>query len=150
MTIVGFHFSKISIEQKEPLRGKIDIGNNISIKNVEQQELPFGAKAKQTGLKFMFTFTTRYLNETKKDIAEIMMEGDILYLAPVEEAKSIVDGWKKDKKVSNQEIMASVLNTALARCNIQALLLSDTLGLPSPVPLPTVQVNKPEAKEKKK
>ena len=49
--------------------------------------------------------------------------------------KKAIDGWKKEKKV-DKDIMTQVLNTALTRCNVQALILSQDLNLPPPIPLP--------------
>jgi len=49
----------------------------------------------------------------------------------------------KDKKLP-KEIMAGLLNTKLTKCNIQALILSQEINLPAPIPLPKVQVAAPD------
>lgn len=134
MTIVGFNFNKISVEKKEAAKGKITINNNISIKNVEKRDLSLGA-AKQEGVKFIFEFVSKY----EPKFAEISLEGDVLYLAGSEQVKKILDGWKKNKKVE-KDVMAQVMNTALTKCNIQALILSKEVNLPPPIPLPSVEV----------
>ena len=51
MTIVGFDFTKIEAEKKAPIKGKININNNVSIKMVEQQDLALGQEKKNV-LKF--------------------------------------------------------------------------------------------------
>ncbi len=135
MTIVGFNFSKISVEKKEAAKGKITINNNIAIKSVEKKDLSLGA-AKQEGVKFVFAFVSKY----DPKFAEILLEGDVLYLASSEEVKKIVDGWKKTKKVS-KDVMAQIMNTALTKCNVQALILSKEVNLPPPIPLPSVEVS---------
>ena len=55
--------------------------------------------------------------------------------------KEILDGWEKDKKLP-KEIMPGILNTALNKCNIQALILSERISLPSPIELPKIQQQK--------
>ncbi|MBI2658792.1 hypothetical protein HYX05_01665 [Candidatus Woesearchaeota archaeon] len=54
--IVGFGFTKLSAERKEAAKGKIDINNNVTIKNVEEADISLG-KDKQNVAKFMFEFT---------------------------------------------------------------------------------------------
>lgn len=138
MAIVGFNFTKITVEKNQSIRGRINISNNISIKNVEESDLSLG-KSKQKGLKFTFEFISKY----EPKIGSINLIGDILFLDEAKKIEEILKTWKKDKSIP-QEIMASILNTALNRCNIQALILSQQINLPPPVPLPKVQVKKPK------
>jgi hypothetical protein len=42
--------------------------------------------------------------------------------------------------------MENILNSILTKCNIQALILSQDVNLPSPIPLPKVR-QEPEAKK---
>ena len=67
------------------------------------------------------------------------MRGEILYMEPPEKIKEIVKSWKKDKKLP-QPVMTSILNNILVKCNIEALILSQTVNLPPPIPLPKVSV----------
>ena len=50
-------------------------------------------------------------------------------------------GWKKNKAIP-KEAMTAVINTALTKCNIQALILSQQVNLPPPIPLPKVGAKK--------
>ena len=36
--------------------------------------------------------------------------------------------------------MAGLLNTILTKCNVQALILSQEVNLPPPIPMPKVQI----------
>ena len=54
----------------------------------------------------------------------------------------VMDRWKKEKKL-DQELMTKILNSVLMKCNVQALILSQDLNLPPPIPLPKINVNKP-------
>lgn len=131
--IVGFNFTKMSAERKEGVKGKININNNVSIKNVEERDLALG-KEKQNALNFTFEFTSKY----EPKLGEIMLGGEVIFMADPKKAKEILDGWKKDKKVP-KDVMTSILNTVLAKCNIQALIISRDINLPPPIPLPKVE-----------
>ncbi len=144
MVIVGFNFTKISIEKTAPVKGKININNNISITSVEKTELELGT-SEQSALRFGFEFTSQY----NPKVGLIDLRGEILYLEEVKKIKEIVEKWKKEKKVP-KEIMAEVLNQTLIKCNIQALILSKDLNLPPPIPLPKVKMdNQPTQPPKK-
>lgn len=136
--IVGFGFTKLSAERNEPAKGKIDINNNVSIKDVVEDNLSLG-KDKQNVLKFKFEFTSKY----EPSIGTILFEGEVLYLDESKKIKDILSGWKKEKAIP-KEIMAGLLNTILTKCNVQALILSQELNLPSPIPMPKVQVSAPD------
>lgn len=134
MTVVGFNFTKIVVEKKQAAKGKINIKNNISIKNIEETDLSLG-RVKEAGLKFTFEYKSIY----DPKVGEITLTGVVLYLEDAKKVKGIVKNWKSDKKVP-QELMRAILNTALAKCNIQAIILSNDINLPPPVPLPKVEV----------
>ena len=134
MTIVGFNFTKINVERKKLAKGKINIKNNVGIKNVEEADLSLG-KSKQSGLRFVFEFTSSY----EPNVGEITLTGEVLYLAEEKAVKEVLKGWKKNKKIP-KDFTAAVLNTVLQKCNIQALMLSKDINLPPPIPLPKVDV----------
>ncbi|MFA5141368.1 MAG: hypothetical protein WC471_00140 [Candidatus Woesearchaeota archaeon] len=139
MTVVGFNFNKINVERAKPLQGKISINNNISIKGVENKDLSLGS-AKQSGLKVAFEYGVVYSNEAKEKLANLDLEGEVLLLEQDAKVKDIVKDWDKSKKLS-KEMTMQVLQTALSKCNIQAIILSRDLNLPTPIPLPKVEVD---------
>jgi len=141
MTIVGFNFTKIEAEKKEMIKGKININNNVHINNVEEKDLSLGNQ-KQKVLTFNFEFTAKY----DPNIGSIKFTGDVLFMDDVKQIKEILDGWKKGKKLP-KEIMPRILNTVLNKCNIQALILSELINLPPPIPLPKLQAAQPEEKK---
>lgn len=136
--IVGFGFTKLSAEKKEAAKGKVDINNNVSIKDVVEDNLALG-KENQNVIKFKFEFTSKY----EPNIGNVLFEGEILYLQDSKKIKEILSSWKKDKKLP-KELMAGLLNTILMKCNIQALILSQDVNLPPPIPMPKVQITAPE------
>lgn len=131
MTVIGFSFNKILIEKKNPVKGKVNINNNVGIKNLEETKLNINTTKK--ALKMEFEFTSKY----EPNIGDILLEGDVVYLIDKDKAEEVIKNWKKNKKLE-KDIMTDVLNNVLAKCNIEALILSKDMNLPPPIPLPKV------------
>lgn len=136
MAIVGFNFMKISAERKHGPGGKIGIKPNINIKDVAMTDMALG-KSKENGLVFSFEYRFSY----EPGVGEIVMAGEIFYLNESKKNKDIVDKWKKDKKLE-PELLSEVLRSATQRCNVEAILLSREVNLPSPIRLPGLVVKK--------
>lgn len=148
MAIVGFEFTKINVNKKETAKGKINISNNVGITDIQKSDLQLGA-SKQTGIKFMFEYKSVY----EPDFARIELGGIVLYLTDEADATKILDDWKKEKKMS-KEVAEKIINSILTKCNIQSIILSNTVNLPPPVPMPKVNVAaapvKPKEEKKEK
>jgi len=142
MTIVSFNFTKIEAEKKEATKGKVNINNNVSINNVEEKDLALGSQ-KQKVLNFTFEFISSY----NPNAGTIKLLGSVLFMDESKKVKEILDGWKKDKKVP-KDIMAKILNVILNKSNIQALILSEQVNLPPPIPMPKVQIGQPKEDSK--
>lgn len=134
MAIVGLNFNKITAEKKAGAKGKINISNNVSVKEVEQSNLNLGSQS-QEGLKLTFEFTSKY----EPDFGAIVLEGHLVYIEDPKKVKEVLAGWKKDKKLPN-DVMRETLNAVLNKCNVQALILSREINLPPPIPMPKVNV----------
>jgi len=134
MPVVGLQFSKIVVEKFGPVKGKVQVNNNVALKDVEKTELTIGP-VKHGALKFHFEFVANY----EPKIANMTMNGFLTFFEKPEKVKEIVDGWKKDKKIP-KDVMSSVLNTVLSRCNVEAILFAREVNLPPPIPLPKVTV----------
>ncbi|MDP7180135.1 MAG: hypothetical protein QF824_02610 [Candidatus Woesearchaeota archaeon] len=135
MTILGFNFTKINVERKEAMKGKLNIKNNVTIKDIKEVDLPVG-KDKQKALKFIFEFSSEY----EPQVGSILLGGDLMLMEETKKINSIMAEWKKEQKV-DKDIMTPLLNTVLTKCNIQALILSQHVNLPPPIPLPKVDVS---------
>jgi len=140
--IVGFGFTKLSAEKNEAAKGKIDINNNVSIKDVQEDSFNLGKDKQQNVLKFTFEFTSKY----EPNVGTMLFEGELLYMEEPKKVKELFNSWKKDKKLP-KELMADLLNTILTKCNVQALILSQEINLPAPIPLPKVQVAQQEGEK---
>jgi hypothetical protein len=136
MSIVGFNFTKINAERKLTVVGNVNITNNIQLKDVQEAKIGIVDRG---ALRISFSFTSDYA----PGLATILLEGDVLVLVDSKHSASILAGWKNGKQLPN-DLAAQVMNHMLDRCNVQALLISKDLNLPSPVPLPKVQINIPK------
>ena len=132
-SIVSFSISKISAERKNENIGKVNITNNISIKDVSDTKFAIGS-SNQSGVKFSFVFATKY----EPEAAEMLLEGNVLYMTEDSDAKKILSTWKKDKTIDTA-LTEAILNYVLDRCNIEALILSKEMNLPAPFPMPKVR-----------
>ena len=138
MTIVGFNFTKISIERKGEPKGRVDINNNISLKDVVAASFGLG-KSKEKGVRISYEFVSKY----NPDIAEILIGGDVLFIGEEKLNDEILKGWKKDKKIP-KEVMKDMLNTIMMRCSVEAMILTKDLNLPPPIPFPRLEESTPE------
>ena len=137
MAVVGFNFNKIVVEKKAEVKGKVNIKNNIAVTNVEDADVPFNKS--QKALKFTFDFNSIY----EPKIGNIRLTGNVLFIGDEKKIKEITDSWKKSKSVP-KDVLTGVMNVALTKCNIQALILSQVINLPAPIPLPKVQAQQPK------
>jgi hypothetical protein len=71
--------------------------------------------------------------------AGMQIEGDVIYLDTAANVKSITEGWKKNKNIK-KEVFEQVMNSAMNKANIQALILSQMANLPAPIQLPRINV----------
>jgi len=134
MPVIGFNFSKMHVEKTGPAKGKISINNNVALKDVIETELNLG-KQTQKGAIFKFEFSSEY----EPKVASLILAGEVVYIDDEKQIKNILSEWKKGKKVE-KDLMTSILNNVLNKCNIQALILSKDMNLPSPIPMPRVGV----------
>lgn len=133
MAIIGFNFTEIHAERKNPPKGKISIDNNISIKGVKKTEMPIKSD-KQEGLTISFVFTADY----KPDIGKIELKGDIVLIEEKKSAQSILNEWKKKKKLP-ETLSAVVFNNILSRASIEGIIIGRDIGLPPLLKIPRIQ-----------
>ncbi|MCX8146884.1 MAG: hypothetical protein N3D84_00240 [Candidatus Woesearchaeota archaeon] len=136
MAIVGFNFTKILVEKKKEMKGKVSINNSAGIKDIEKTELSLG-KAKQPGLRIKFEYKSSY----DPEIASILLEGEVLDLEDEKKIEEMLKEWNAKKKMPDDKV-SPIINSILTRCNIEALILSKEMALPPPVPLPKVAFKK--------
>ena len=121
MQIIGFNLSKILVERKEKYSGKLEISQNIDIKEVIKEKIPI---SKDEVLKVRFSFIIDY----SPDFAKLEFEGHLILLPEKEELKEFLKSWKDNKLPDNHRI--PLFNFIMSKCNVKALTLEDELGLP--------------------
>ena len=84
MTVISFNFTKINAERIKGIKGKLNISNNVSIKDVKSFDLKLG-KNKEKALKFDFKFEAVY----DPKIGNIELLGEVVYLGKEETIKEV-------------------------------------------------------------
>ncbi len=136
MKIIGFNLLGISVKRKENLTGKLEIKQNINIKEIVKEKIPI---SKNEILKLKFGFNVDYSG----DFAKLELEGFVLLLPEKEELKKVLKSWKSKKLPDDLRI--PIFNFIMSKCNIKALNLEDELALPLHIPMPRIS-----AKDKEK
>ncbi len=126
MTIVGLNFTKIDAERKKPIKGKVDIKNNIQFLSIEEAKIPVNEK--RAALRFEFEYVAVY----EPGMGHIRLIGEIVYLAERKAADDLLKLWKKEKK-TNADFMSGIMN------HILAIVVGKDINLPAPIPLPKVK-----------
>ena len=140
MKVLGFNFSKISVE-KFPNTGKkedLKLNTNIDISDIRPVKADM-LKTKEELMGIKFSYNIKY----DPDYAKIEFSGDILLSIDPKLAKDVFKEWK-DKKYP-EDFQLFVYNVILRKSNIKALELEDEMNLPLHFPLPSLK--KSESKQ---
>lgn len=149
MTLVGLNFTKISAERMGSSEN-VRVESNVAITNVVEAKMP---DPKKMILKFQFLFTSKF----EPNIGLIELKGELIEMYDKDLGGKILEGWDKTKSL-HKDVAPRILNAILAKSNIEAIIMSKEIGLPSPVQMPKVEVklkaaapteNKPESKAEK-
>src|SRR3989338_537032 len=135
MTVVGFNFTKINVERKQPSKVKINISNNVLIKDIAESNFTIG-QDEQKSLNIIFQFNSTY----EPNVGSIELVGELIYIDDIQRINEVHNLWVEHKKVE-KDVMTEILNVVLNRCNIEALILARDINLPSPIPLPKIKVD---------
>lgn len=138
MPVVGLTISNITAKKTAEQNGPANIGNNVSIKSVDEVDMTGIGKK---GLKFGFEFGSAYSTEKKEPFGEILITGNVLFLA--DNPAEILMNWKKEKKLP-EDINLQCINTVIRKCMSKAISLSEEVNLPPPIPLPFAQKQQDE------
>ncbi|MFA6088434.1 MAG: hypothetical protein WC755_01095 [Candidatus Woesearchaeota archaeon] len=134
MAIVSISYNKIHAEKsKKHNNGQVSIKNNVAITNVS-----YGASnhTSQKAIIFEFSFSITY----EPQVGVITIEGAVIDIEEEKKAKEIVDMWEKEKRIE-RDLTARVISIVIEKGYIKGILISQDLGLPSPVPLPKVRMD---------
>jgi len=131
MPVVGINIRTIEAKKNQQIIGNVRVNHTTNLKDVREEDIKALGKS---GLAVAFEFKAEYVTEkSTKSLAEINIEGDVLYID--ENLEKIIKEWKKEKKL-NEDVNIQILNTILNECVIKSLNLSKDLQLPPTIPLP--------------
>lgn len=132
MKVVGFSFTKMSIEKESDKFENLKINTKIDITNVTQVKSDvFQSKENLIEIKFS------YLINYDPKIAQISFAGNMLVLVDAKTAKNFQKEWKNKKFPEEHKIL--LFNVILKKSNLKALQLEDELNLPLHISLPSVK-----------
>lgn len=133
MRIIGFNFTKISIEKlKEPseLKEQLKINTQIDVPELTEVKSHL-LKTKEEIIGAKFTYGVNY----NPDFAKIELEGRILVAVEPKVAKEIFKQWKKKKMPEDFRLF--LFNVVLKKSSLKALYLEEELNLPLHMPMPS-------------
>jgi hypothetical protein len=133
MRIIGFNFTKISIEKlKEPseLKEQLKINTQIDVPELTEVKSHL-LKTKEEIIGAKFTYGVNY----NPGFAKIELEGRILVAVEPKVAKEIFKQWKKKKMPEDFRLF--LFNVVLKKSSLKALYLEEELNLPLHMPMPS-------------
>ncbi|MGA2130401.1 MAG: hypothetical protein ABSG05_02185 [Candidatus Pacearchaeota archaeon] len=142
MRILGFNFSKISVERLKGKQGELSVNSNIDIEDIEELKDNI-LKGEEKPIQIDFIYTVKY----DPEIAKIDLKGTIILSLEEQQAKDTLRDWKK-KKLPD-EFRNVVFNIILRKATIKALELEDEMNLPTHMPMPVVSNENTEEKKEK-
>ena len=132
MKVIGFNFTKISIEKFSDNFSKINLKTNIDISEINEIKAgSFKIKEEIIGVKF------NYVVEYEPNIAKLEFSGSILFAVDSKLIKEILKAWKD--KIIFEEFKIPLFNIILKKANIKSIQLEEELNLPLHVPLPSLK-----------
>jgi hypothetical protein len=141
MPTIGFTINNITAKRVSDMPMALSISHRVAITNAEEMDMPALGKK---GLKLSFEFGTKYTDDQKKMFGEISITGHIMYIA--QNTAQLLTTWKKEKKLP-EDVDLECINIVIKKCMGKAIILSEDVGLPSPIPIPFAQ-KPPEEKGK--
>lgn len=132
MRIIGFNFTKISIERLTDTgpEGELKIGTQIDVPEIKEIKSDI-LKTKEEILAAKFTYEVNY----DPNFAKVGLEGRILIALNPKIAKDVLKQWKKKKIPEDFRIL--LFNVILKKSSLKALDLEEELNLPLHIPLPS-------------
>ncbi len=132
--ILGFNYSKLSAQKYPDFKGKLEINPNINIASIEKHELSL---IKQDAVKVKFSFNIKY-----KDLADVLLEGEMVLRIDSKTQKEILKGWKD--KALELELQTMILNIIMQKASVRAIELEEEMGLPIHIRIPRLEISKKE------
>jgi len=132
MKVIGFNFTKVSIEKLSDKYDKLKISTNIDLVDIKHiKSEVFQAKENIIEVKF------NYVIDYAPEIAKVSFSGILLTLVDEKTTKLFLKKWKEKKFPDDYKLL--LFNVILKKSNLRALQLEDELNLPLHIPLPSIK-----------
>jgi len=135
MRVIGFNFTKISIEKLKEITEVPKVKTEINIPEIKGVKSTI-LKTKEEIIEAKFEYIVNYEPES----AKVNIEGRALLSVDPKIAKDILKQWKKKKMP--EEFRMLLFNVVMRKSALKALLLEDELNLPLHTPLPSLRRTK--------
>jgi len=132
MKLLGFNFTRISVEKHKDSLKDLKIENQVDITDVSD--------IKQDVLKSDDDFLAvkfKYVIDYKPGIAKVEMEGNVLLSIESKIAKEVLKKWKT--KETPDEFRIPLFNVIFRKAGLKALELEDELNLPLHMQMPAIR-----------
>lgn len=136
MAVISFGFTQVVAERNKHVKGNININTHLSLEDVNEQKLNLNNE-KQKGLKISFKFNADY----EPDLGRIVVGGEVTHIFDLETADKILKSWEANKTIPNDQI-SRIYSNILSKCHVEAIAISRDVGLPPPMPMPSVKPKK--------
>jgi len=133
MPVLGINITKIEIEKKGGVIGRVEVNLSPQIEEVRLGEIrmPTG---KVNGLEVLFEYKINY----RPEIANAVVKGMVFYLPPQkEQIDEVLDLWEKEKKV-RPEMFAEIVNFITNEITPLLMVAAKDMKIPYHIPLPRV------------
>jgi len=139
MRIIGFNFTKISVEKLKALGAVDNLKANTEIdvpeiKKIESKELTIKGDLIET----KFSYKIKY----EPEFANVELEGRIVLSVEPKMSKEILKQWKN--KIMLEDFRLFIFNVILRRSTLKALQLEEEIGLPLHMSMPSFKKEKKE------
>ena len=130
MKVIGFNFTKISVEKLKESGGDFKIKTGIEIPEINQVKENI-LKGNEELIEAKFIYSVNYT----PDIAKVELEGGIVFSLEPKLAKQILKDWKKKKL--NEDFKYALFNIISRKSSLKALELEDEMNLPLHISMPS-------------
>ena len=128
MKIVGFSFTKISVEKINEVNKELKVNTNIDISDIKELKSNI-LKTKEELLGVNFTFTVNY----EPNFANVITKGNLIVSVEPKISKEILKQWE-DKKMP-EDFKISLFNIILRKSSLKTFQLEDEMNLPLHLPM---------------
>lgn len=135
MRVIGFNFTKISIEKLKDRVENIKVNTDIQVSEIRQSKSNL-IKTKEDLLEAEFSYNVDY----DPGFVKVGFSGIVILAVEPKIAKEVLKQWKKKKMPEDFKFL--LFNMILRKSTLKALNLEDELNLPLHLPLPSIKKSK--------